>query len=90
MTGHFAFDVLIIGSGAAGLSLALRLAEHAKVAVLAKGPLSEGSTNYAQGGVSAVFDAADSIESHIQDTLIAGADLCHEGAVRFTVEHGPA
>ena len=87
MTGHFAFDVLIIGSGAAGLSLALRLAEHAKVAVLAKGPLSEGSTNYAQGGVSAVFDAADSIESHIQDTLIAGADLCHEDAVRFTVEH---
>ncbi|PWV63378.1 L-aspartate oxidase [Plasticicumulans acidivorans] len=89
MSTQHSSDVLIIGSGAAGLSLGLRLAQHASVAVLAKGPISEGSTNYAQGGVSAVFDAEDSIESHIQDTLVAGAGLCHEDAVRFTVEHGP-
>ncbi|MCP5197614.1 MAG: L-aspartate oxidase [Gammaproteobacteria bacterium] len=82
-------DVLIIGSGAAGLSLALRLANVACVTVLAKGLLHEGSTYYAQGGVSAVLDASDSIESHVQDTLIAGAGLCHADAVHFTVEHGP-
>lgn len=81
-------DILIVGCGAAGLSLALRLADAARVTVLAKGPLSEGSTYYAQGGVSAVLDASDSIESHLQDTLIAGAGLCHADAVRFTVEHG--
>jgi len=81
-------DVLIIGSGAAGLSLALRLADVVHVVVLAKGPVHEGSTYYAQGGVSAVLDASDSIDSHIQDTLIAGAGLCHADAVRRTVEHG--
>lgn len=81
-------DVLIIGSGAAGLSLALRVADVARVVVLAKGPVHEGSTYYAQGGVSAVLDAGDSIDSHIQDTLIAGAGLCHADAVRCTVEHG--
>jgi L-aspartate oxidase len=81
-------DVLIVGCGAAGLSLALRLADSARVIALAKGPLSEGSTYYAQGGVSAVLDADDSIESHLEDTLIAGAGLCHADAVRFTVEHG--
>ena len=88
MTSLADFDVLIIGSGAAGLSLALRLANSAHIAVLAKGPLHEGSTYYAQGGVSAVLDVGDSIESHVQDTLIAGAGLCHADAVRFTVEHG--
>lgn len=81
-------DVLIIGSGAAGLSLALRLADATRIAVLAKGALHEGSTYYAQGGVSAVLDASDSIESHVQDTLIAGAGLCHADTVHFTVEHG--
>jgi L-aspartate oxidase len=88
MTSFHQPDVLVIGSGAAGLSLALRLADVAHVAVLAKGPLHEGSTYYAQGGVSAVLDASDSIDSHIQDTLIAGAGLCHADAVRCTVEHG--
>ena len=83
-------DVLIIGSGAAGLSLALRLADTACVVTLAKGELHEGSTYYAQGGISAVLDAGDSIESHVQDTLIAGADLCHADTVRFTVEHARA
>lgn len=80
-------DVLIIGCGAAGLSLGLRLADHARVAVLAKSFLSEGSTFYAQGGVSAVVDATDSINSHTQDTLTAGAGLCDPATVRFTVEH---
>ena len=85
---HLSTDVLIVGCGAAGLSLALRLAETAHVTALAKGPLYEGSTYYAQGGVSAVLDAGDSIESHLQDTLIAGAGLCHTDAVRLTVSHG--
>ena len=65
---EYSCDVLIIGSGAAGLSLALRLAEHARVMVLSKGPLSEGATYYAQGGIAAVSDEKDSIESHVNDT----------------------
>jgi L-aspartate oxidase len=83
------YDVLIIGSGGAGLSLALKLAEHGiRLAVLSKFALTEGSTYYAQGGISAVFDADDSIESHIEDTLIAGAGLCDPEIVRLTVTHG--
>ncbi|KUE78344.1 L-aspartate oxidase [Aeromonas schubertii] len=80
-------DVLIIGSGAAGLSLALRLADSAKVLVLSKGPISEGATFYAQGGIAAVFDETDSIESHVSDTLNAGAGLCDARAVEFTARH---
>ncbi|KOC88262.1 L-aspartate oxidase [Winslowiella iniecta] len=76
-------DVLIIGSGAAGLSLALRLAAKHQVTVLSKGPVNEGSTLYAQGGIAAVFDETDSIESHIEDTLIAGDGLCDREAVSF-------
>ena len=71
-------DVLVVGSGAAGLSLALRVAEYGKVIVLSKGPRSEGATYYAQGGIAAVFDESDSIESHVEDTLIAGAGLCEQ------------
>ena len=82
-------DVLIIGSGGAGLSLALKLAEHGiNIAVLSKFALVEGSTYYAQGGISAVFDAEDSLESHIQDTLIAGAGLCDPEIVRLAVSLG--
>ncbi|MBT5293337.1 MAG: L-aspartate oxidase [Cellvibrionales bacterium] len=80
------YDVVVIGSGAAGLTLALALAEKANVAVISKSQLSEGSTYYAQGGIAAVLDAADSIDAHCADTLAAGAGLCHEDAVRFTVE----
>ncbi|HFD79330.1 MAG TPA: L-aspartate oxidase [Gammaproteobacteria bacterium] len=83
------YDVLVIGSGAAGLTLALRLPAHTRIAVLAKGPVQEGSTFYAQGGISAVMDSRDSIESHIEDTMRAGAGLCDPEAVRFTVERGP-
>ncbi|KNC89405.1 L-aspartate oxidase [Trabulsiella odontotermitis] len=86
-TPNHACDVLIIGSGAAGLSLALRLAEHSSVIVLSKGPASEGSTFYAQGGIAAVFDETDSIESHIEDTLIAGAGICDRHAVSFVASN---
>lgn len=79
-------DILVIGSGAAGLSLALQLAQEYQVVVLSKGPLAEGSTYYAQGGIAAVFDENDSIESHISDTLVAGAGICAESVVRYTAE----
>lgn len=82
-SSEYSCDVLIIGSGAAGLTLALRLAEKHQVTVLSKGPVSEGSTFYAQGGIAAVFDEADSIESHVEDTLIAGGGLCDREAVSF-------
>lgn len=86
MTLHHPYDVLVIGSGAAGLTLALSLAKQARVAVLSKNKLTEGSTWHAQGGIAAVLDDQDSIDAHVADTLIAGAGLCHEDAVRFTVE----
>ncbi len=82
-------DVLIIGSGAAGLTTALRMRPDARVALLSKGQLTSASTYYAQGGVAAVMDQRDSLESHIADTHIAGAGLCHDDAVRKTVENGP-
>ncbi|EOT4271477.1 L-aspartate oxidase [Escherichia coli] len=80
-------DVLIIGSGAAGLSLALRLADQHQVIVLSKGPVTEGSTFYAQGGIAAVFDETDSIDSHVEDTLIAGAGICDRHAVAFVASN---
>lgn len=80
-------DVLIIGSGAAGLSLALRLASHQKVIVLSKGPISEGSTFYAQGGIAAVFDETDSIDSHVEDTLIAGGGIVDKHAAEFVASN---
>ncbi|QDK17541.1 L-aspartate oxidase [Leclercia adecarboxylata] len=80
-------DVLIIGSGAAGLSLALRLAPHQKVIVLSKGPISEGSTFYAQGGIAAVFDETDSIDSHVEDTLIAGGGIVDKHAAEFVASN---
>ncbi|EFL4478713.1 L-aspartate oxidase [Escherichia fergusonii] len=80
-------DVLIIGSGAAGLSLALRLADRHHVIVLSKGPVTEGSTFYAQGGIAAVFDETDSIDSHVEDTMIAGAGICDRHAVEFVASN---
>ncbi len=82
------FDVLILGSGAAGLSLALLVADHVKVAVLSKNKISSGSTSWAQGGIAAVLDDRDSMESHIEDTLNAGAGLCDYEAVKFVVNQG--
>ncbi len=89
MTTRHRHDVLVIGSGAAGLTVALELAGIRSVAVLTKGELSTGATAWAQGGVAAVMDPADSMESHISDTMIAGAGLCREDAVRVTVEGAP-
>jgi L-aspartate oxidase len=84
------FDVVVIGSGAAGLSAALTLAPHLKVAVLAKGGLSSGSTAWAQGGIAAVLEPGDTFESHIEDTMIAGAGLNNRATVEFVVGHAPA
>ena len=81
-------DILIIGSGAAGLTLALRSADFAKVTVLSKSDLREGATFYAQGGIAAVLDEVDSIESHIEDTLNAGVGLCNSSVVEYMVSRG--
>ncbi|MBQ74070.1 MAG: L-aspartate oxidase [Gammaproteobacteria bacterium] len=80
-------DVLIIGSGAAGMTLALKLGKQYDVAMLCKDVQNEGATYYAQGGVAAVLNEYDSVQSHLEDTLIAGAGLCHRDAVQFTVGH---
>jgi len=90
MRANLQYDVLIIGSGAAGLSLALRLPETVRVAVLAKDRIEEGCTLYAQGGISAVIDPSDTFESHIADTLDAGAGLNKPDVVRYTIEQAPA
>ena len=86
----FNFDVLVIGSGAAGLTLALDLAADYRVAVLSKGEMSAGSTARAQGGIAAVLEAGDTFESHVEDTIIAGAGLNNRAAVEFVVERAPA
>jgi L-aspartate oxidase len=84
------FDVIVIGSGAAGLSAALNIAPHLKVAVLAKGGISAGSTAWAQGGIAAVLEPGDTFESHIEDTMSAGAGLNDRRTVEFVVENAPA
>jgi len=81
------FDVAIVGSGLAGLSVALHLAQTHKVAVVSKRTLLDGASNWAQGGIAAVLDSGDSHEQHIADTLVAGAGLCDEAATRYIVEH---
>ena len=82
------FDVLIVGSGLAGLSVALHLAQSKKVAIITKRSLLDVASNWAQGGIAAVLDSGDTNDQHIADTLIAGAGLCDEGATRYIVEHG--
>jgi L-aspartate oxidase len=83
------FDVLIVGSGLAGLSAALHLAPTHRVAILTKRSASDGSSGWAQGGIAAVTDPSDSFESHVNDTFIAGAGLSDPAATRFVVEHAP-
>lgn len=82
-------DVLIIGSGIAGLFAALKISEFAEVLVVTKKDRAESNTNYAQGGIASVIDPLDSFEKHIQDTLIAGAGLCNKHAVELLVKEGP-
>ena len=89
MKQNFLYDVLIIGSGAAGLTSALQLDKHLRVALISKVSLQGGASWLAQGGIAAVFDENDSADAHVADTLIAGAGLCHEDSVRFVVENGP-
>jgi L-aspartate oxidase len=83
-------DFLVLGSGIAGLSFALEVAEHGTVRVLTKKGSADSATNWAQGGIAAVISPDDSLEAHVSDTLLAGAGLCREDVVRFVVEQGPA
>jgi L-aspartate oxidase len=83
-------DFLVVGSGLAGLTFALRVADHGTVAVLTKAESSESNTSYAQGGIAAAVGEADSWELHEEDTLIAGAGLCDPEAVRFLVQRAPS
>lgn len=89
MKSNFTYDVLVIGSGLAGLTLALQLDKKLRVALISKSTLQGGASWLAQGGIAAVFDKEDSADAHIGDTLIAGAGLCHEESVSYVVENGP-
>jgi L-aspartate oxidase len=83
------FDVLVVGSGAAGLTAALNLAESRKVAVIAKGAIAEGATNWAQGGIAAVLEEGDTFDAHVSDTMIAGAGLNDKRVVEHVVAQAP-
>lgn len=84
------YDFLVIGSGIAGLSFALKVASHGKVCVITKGKITESNTSYAQGGISSVTYDPDNFEKHIQDTMIAGAGLCNPEVVKKVVTEAPA
>src|SRR5436853_5696656 len=83
------FDFLILGSGIAGLTFALKAAPHGRVAIITKKNRAESNTNYAQGGIAAVTSKEDSFELHVRDTLEAGAGLCQENIVRTIIQEGP-
>ncbi|MGE4180028.1 MAG: L-aspartate oxidase [Limisphaerales bacterium] len=83
------FDCLVLGSGIAGLFLALKVAEHSRVAIVTKKQSADSNTNWAQGGIAAVLGKDDTLENHVRDTLDAGAGLCREDVVRTIVEEGP-
>ena len=82
-------DFLVLGSGIAGLTFALKVAHSGTVAIITKKSRAESNTNYAQGGIAAVTSQEDSFEMHLQDTLVAGAGLCRRDVVRNVVEEGP-
>src|ERR1051325_7008217 len=84
------FDFIVLGSGIAGLTFALKVAAHGRVAIITKKKRADSNTNYAQGGIAAVTSKEDSFESHVRDTLEAGAGLCREDVVRRIVQEGPA
>ena len=79
-------DFLVIGSGSAGLTFALKVAKHGKVCILTKSRMDDTATSWAQGGIAAVMYTPDSYEKHISDTIIAGDGLCDENVVRFTIK----
>jgi L-aspartate oxidase len=83
-------DFLVLGSGIAGLSFALKAGKRGKVALVTKKADTESNTNYAQGGIATVMSSEDNFESHIHDTLVAGAGLCHKDTVEILVKEGPA
>src|SRR5213592_4169828 len=83
------FDFLVLGSGIAGLTFALKVAPHGSVAIITKKDWAESNTNYAQGGIAAVTSKEDSFELHVRDTLQAGSGLCKEDVVRTIVQEGP-
>src|SRR3990172_13181260 len=83
-------DFLVLGSGIAGLFYALQVAQRGRVAIVTKKQAADSATNFAQGGIAAVVADEDSFEAHVEDTLRAGAGLCHEDVVRFVIERGPA
>lgn len=87
MSSHYRHDVVIVGRGAAGMALALRLPPDMRIAVISKGDVTQSSTYWAQGGMAAVLHARDSVEAHVEDTLRAGAGLCHRDAVELAVSH---
>ncbi len=87
---EFEAEVVVVGSGIAGLSFALKAAEHARVLLLTKKNAAESNTNYAQGGIACVTSSEDSAELHIRDTMESGAGLCRERVVREVVQDGPA
>ena len=84
------FDFIVLGSGIAGLSFALKVAPRGRVAIVTKKHRAESNTNYAQGGIAAVTSKEDSVEMHVRDTLVAGAGLCKEDVVRTIIQEGPA
>ena len=88
-SGVIETDFLVLGSGVAGLSFALKAAEHGRVLIATKRAPEEGNTRYAQGGVAAVLDPTDSVEAHVKDTLTVGEGLCHREIVELTVREGP-
>ena len=90
MSDPHRFDVLVLGSGIAGLFYALRIADRADVAIVTKKRAADSATNWAQGGIASVQDPEDSFESHVRDTLEAGAGLCDPEVVQRVVERGPA
>ena len=83
------FDFLVVGSGSAGLTYALEVAKYGTVGIITKKDRAESNTNYAQGGIASVLDQNDSFDSHIEDTLTAGAGLCRREAVEIIVREGP-
>src|SRR5579871_2812394 len=84
------FDYIVLGSGIAGLTYALKVAARGRVAIITKKNKAESNTNYAQGGIAAVTSKEDSVEIHVRDTLAAGAGLCNEQVVRTIIQEGPA